>query len=80
MNAWPRITVRALRSVLSPRIGRSRALRRAWSDSIRLLAYWSVTCYAPGTASVIARANAQALSVVISAGSPWVSIASVKNR
>jgi len=36
MNACPRITTDAVRSRLSPRIGRSRALSRPWSVSTRL--------------------------------------------
>src|SRR5262249_35863336 len=36
---------------LSPRMGRSRALSRPWSDSIALFAYCSVTCRAAGTSS-----------------------------
>jgi hypothetical protein len=47
----PAITVLALRSCLSPRIGRSLALRRPWSASIRLLPYWSVRCHAAGSSS-----------------------------
>ena len=38
MNACPLMTTAAVRSVFSPRIGRSRAFRREWSDSILLFA------------------------------------------
>jgi hypothetical protein len=40
-RAWPAAMVRRERIVFSPRIGRSRALSRAWSASARLFAYWS---------------------------------------
>jgi hypothetical protein len=40
MNAWPRMTTLAVRSVFNPRIGLSRAFSRPWSHSIRLFAYW----------------------------------------
>jgi hypothetical protein len=39
MNAWSRMITRALRSVLSPRMGFKRAFSRPWSASIRLFAY-----------------------------------------
>ena len=39
----------AVVSVLRPRIGRSRALSRPWSDSTRLLPYCSMSWKAPGT-------------------------------
>ena len=41
----------ALRSCLSPRIGRSRDFKRPWSASTRLLAYCSVRCQAAGSSS-----------------------------
>lgn len=80
MNAWPRITTDAVRSRLSPRIGRSRALIRPWSASTLLLAYWVVSWCAAGNSSTIVRARAGDRSVVTSAGSPWERIAVEKNR
>ena len=50
-KAWPAITVLALRSWLSPRIGRNLALRRPWSASMWLLACRSVSCHAAGSNS-----------------------------
>src|SRR5215207_8809053 len=50
-NACPAITILALRSCLSPRIGPSRAFSRPWSASTRLLAYRSVRCKAAGSSS-----------------------------
>jgi hypothetical protein len=47
----PAITTLTLWSCWSPRIGRSRALRRPWSPSTRLLAYCSVQCQAAGSSS-----------------------------
>src|ERR1039458_2004820 len=44
MKAWPRMAMLAVRSRLRPRMGRSLALRRPWSASTRLLAYWVVRC------------------------------------
>jgi hypothetical protein len=41
-KAWPTTTTLALRSCLRPRTGRSRAFRRPWSHSTRLVAYRSV--------------------------------------
>ena len=46
MNACPRIILLAVRALLRPRIGRSRALSRWWSHSTRLFAYCSVLCSA----------------------------------
>jgi len=43
--------VRAERWRFKPRIGRSRALRRPWSTSIGLFAYYSTVCSAEGTSS-----------------------------
>ncbi len=43
MKAWPRMITLAVRSVCSPRIGRSLALSLPWSFSTRLLAYWVVS-------------------------------------
>jgi len=80
MNAWPRITTDAVRSRFRPRIGRSLALSRLWSASIRLLAYWLVSWFSPGSSSTMVRASAGDRSVVISAGSPWARIAVEKNR
>ena len=48
MNACPRITTLADRSVFSPRIGRSLALSRPWSHSTRLFSYWAVLCNGGG--------------------------------
>jgi len=50
-KASPAITTLTLWSCWSPRIGRSRALRRPWSPSTRLLAYCSVQCQAAGSSS-----------------------------
>ena len=50
-NACPAITILALRSCLSPHIGRSRAFSRPWSHSMRLLAYRSVRCHTAGSNS-----------------------------
>jgi hypothetical protein len=50
-NAWPAMIALALRSRLRPRIGRSRAFKRPWSASTRLLAYCSVRCHAAGSSS-----------------------------
>ena len=44
MNACPAATALALRSCLSPRIGRSRAFSLPWSHSIPLLAVGAVPC------------------------------------
>jgi hypothetical protein len=41
----------ALRSCLSPRIGRRRAFNRPWSASMWLFAYWSARCQAAGASS-----------------------------
>jgi hypothetical protein len=51
MDACPAVMVRAEARRLRPRIGRSRALSRLWSDSIELFAYCSVTCRAAGASS-----------------------------
>ena len=63
-----RITTLAVRWVLSPRIGRSRAFSRPWSHSTRLFSYWPVLCNAAGTSSSITFANAGARSVTASEG------------
>jgi hypothetical protein len=68
MNALPRITNVAVRSVRRPRIGRSRALSRRWSHSLRLFAYCVVSWRASGTSSSTTRSNGAARSVVISSG------------
>src|SRR6266511_3951955 len=67
-KACPAITTLALRSCLSPRIGRSLDLRRPWSASLRLLAYRSVRCQAPGSSSSSMAGYAAVLSVTTSAG------------
>src|SRR3954451_22057114 len=79
MKAWPRITTLAVRWVLSPRIGRSRAFSRPWSHSTRLFSYWPVLCNAAGTSSSITFAKAGARSVTTSAGTPCTVSAAVKN-
>lgn len=68
MKAWPQMTVRADRSVFSPRVGLIRAFSRPWSHSILLLAYWSVLWNASGASSSMARASGWARSVTTSAG------------
>ncbi len=80
IKAWPAMITAAVRSCLSLRMRRSRALSRPWSASSRLLAYWLVSCRAPGATTAIARAKAWALSVVISSASPWSPRAAAKNR
>jgi hypothetical protein len=50
-KACPTMITLALRSCLSPRIGRSRAFSWPWSPSIPLLAYWSLRCHAAGKSS-----------------------------
>ena len=70
MKAWPRITTLAVRWVLSPRMGLSRALRRPWSHSTRLFSYWPVLCNAAGSKSSITLAKAGARSVTTSTGTP----------
>src|SRR5665213_1140362 len=70
----------AVRSRFRPRIGRSRAFRRPWSDSTRLLAYCVVSCSASGRSSVIAPAKARERSVVTSIGLPWAPTAQLKNH
>src|SRR3954447_228974 len=79
MKACPRITTLAVRWVLSPRIGRSRAFGRAWSHSTRLFSYWPVLCNAAGTSSSITFANAGARSVATSEGTSATAKAAVKN-
>ncbi len=68
MNACPRITMLAVRSVFSPRIGRSRAFNRPWSHSRRLFSYCPVLWKAAGISSSITFARAGARSVMISVG------------
>ena len=79
MIAWPRITTLAVRSVFSPRIGRSRALSLPWSASHRLFWYCSVLWNASGISSSMTRARVGARSVTTSTGSPWAVRAVVKN-
>src|SRR5215216_7586228 len=67
-KACPASTTVALRSCLSPGIGRSRAFSRPWSHSMRLLAYWSVRCHAAGSRSSSTAGYAAARSVVTSIG------------
>jgi hypothetical protein len=56
------------RAVRRPRIGRSVALSRPRSHSIRLFAYWAVSCSASGRRSSTTRSSGAARSVVISLG------------
>src|SRR5215216_6848392 len=58
----------ALRSCLSPRIGRRRAFSLPWSHSTRLLAYCSVRCQDAGSSSSSTAGYTGALSVVTSTG------------
>jgi DDE domain len=80
-NACPAMITSALRSCLSPRIGRSRAFSRPWSHSIRLLAYWSVRCHAAGSSASSTAGYTGARSVVTSTGRTLVEpMACWKNR
>ena len=80
-KACPANTTVALRSCLSPGIGRSRAFSRPWSHSMRLLAYWSVRCHAAGSRSSSTAGYAAARSVVTSIGVTLVvPMARSKNR
>jgi hypothetical protein len=67
-KACPAITILALRSCLSPRIGPRRAFNRPWSASTRLLAYWSVRCQAAGATSSSTPGYTGAWSVTTSTG------------
>src|SRR5215211_492646 len=69
-KACPANTTVALRSCLSPRIGRSRAFGRPWSHSMRLLGYWSVRCQVAGGRSSSTSGYAAARSVVTSRRDP----------
>ena len=62
------MTTLALRSCLSPRIGRSQAFSRPWSHSTPLLAYWSVRCQAAASSASSTAGYAGARSVVTSTG------------
>src|SRR5829696_7733626 len=71
----------ALRSCLSPHIGRSLALRLPSSHSTRLLASRSVRCHAAGSSSPSTAGYTGALSVVTSMGVTLVApLARSKNR
>jgi hypothetical protein len=50
-KACPAMTTLALRSCLSPRIGRGRVFSLPWSPSTRLLAYRSLRCQDAGSSS-----------------------------
>jgi hypothetical protein len=54
MKACPATTTRAVRSLFSPRIGLSRALRRPWSVSRGLFA-WAQRGVRPGAAAAARR-------------------------
>jgi hypothetical protein len=66
-----------VRSVLRPRIGRSRALSRPWSHSVRLLAYWSVLCTASGISSAM---TFEQRSSAVGADFLWLAVRGTRGR
>ena len=80
MFACPLITMLAVRSVSSPRIGHSRAFNLVWSASHRLLSYCPVLWNAAGFRSSITFARTEARSVMTPAGARCAISDAVKNR